>query len=50
MIDHFKEVMINVTEKERKKLYAFRGKDYDDDIIKLVENRLDLEKELTVRQ
>ncbi|MEO8415571.1 MAG: Na+/H+ antiporter [Ginsengibacter sp.] len=46
MIQHYKNVMLKVTEKERKKLHAFRRKDdYDDDIIKLIEKRLDLEEE-----
>ena len=46
IIEHYRRVMVTVTEKERKKLHAFRRKDdYEDDIIKLIENRLDLEEE-----
>jgi Na+/H+ antiporter len=46
MIRHFKHVMTDIIEHERKKLHTFRTKDgYDDDIIRLIENRLDLEEE-----
>ncbi|MEP6948457.1 MAG: hypothetical protein ABI863_04260 [Ginsengibacter sp.] len=45
LIGHYKEITMNVTEKESKRLHAFRKKDdYDDEIIKLIENRLDLEE------
>jgi CPA1 family monovalent cation:H+ antiporter len=46
MIEGFKDVMMKVSEKERKMLHSFRrNPDYDDDILKLIENRLDLEEE-----
>lgn len=46
MISRFKHVMTDIIEREREKLHAFRKKDgYDDDIIWLIENRLDLEEE-----
>lgn len=42
----FKKVITEVIEHERTKLHTFRKKDdYDDDIIRLIENRLDLEEE-----
>ena len=45
-IDRFKKVMVRITEHERGQLHAFRRKDgFDDDIIRLVEKRLDLEEE-----
>ncbi|WP_374948870.1 Na+/H+ antiporter [Mucilaginibacter sp.] len=46
LIERFKLVMTDVIEHERSKLHTFRKKDeYDDDIIRLIENRLDLEEE-----
>jgi hypothetical protein len=46
MIKHFKKIMMQVTEHERKQLRVFRHKEeFDDDIIRLVEKRLDLEEE-----
>jgi len=43
---HFKAVMLQVTEHQRRELHTFRHKDhYDDDIIRLIERRLDLEEE-----
>lgn len=46
LIDEFKKVMMMVTEKERSELHKFRKIDgYDDDVIRLIENRLDLEQE-----
>ena len=45
-INRFKKIMVKVTEHERKMLHRFRNKEgYDDDIIRLVERRLDLEEE-----
>ncbi|QHV98509.1 Na+/H+ antiporter [Spirosoma endbachense] len=47
LLGHFQKIMLNVTEQERKKLHSFRRlPDYDDDVIRLVEHRLDLEEEL----
>ena len=49
MIEHFQKVMMNVSEKERKELHLFRrNDDFDDDIIRTIENRLDLEEERLV--
>lgn len=46
MIKRFKSVMAAVIEHERTMLHTFRTKDgYDDDIISMIENRLDLEEE-----
>ncbi|OOQ61443.1 Na+/H+ antiporter [Mucilaginibacter pedocola] len=46
MMAEFKQVMIAVTEHERCALHTFRAKDdYDDDVINIIENRLDLEEE-----
>jgi Na+/H+ antiporter len=46
MIKRFKKVMMQVTEHERKQLRVFRHKEeFDDDIIRLIEKRLDLEEE-----
>jgi Na+/H+ antiporter len=46
LIEHFKTIMMKVTEKERNKLHLFRRhEEYDDDIIRIIENRLDLEEE-----
>jgi Na+/H+ antiporter len=46
MIKHFKKIMMQVTEHERKQLRVFRHREeFDDDIIRLVEKRLDLEEE-----
>ncbi|QQL50012.1 Na+/H+ antiporter [Mucilaginibacter ginkgonis] len=43
---HYRKVMINITERERRKLHEYRRKDgYDDDIIHYIERRLDLEEE-----
>lgn len=45
-IEHFQTVMLEVSEKERKTLHAFRrDPDFDDDVLRRVENRLDLEEE-----
>ena len=45
-IEHFKNVMMNVSEKERETLHSFRrDPDFDDDILRRIENRLDLEEE-----
>ena len=45
-LHHYKQIMMNVTEHERKSLHSFRKRaDYDDDIIRSVEHRLDLEEE-----
>lgn len=46
MLDRFKRVMVEVTEHQRKELHSFRHKDhYDDNVIALIERRLDLEEE-----
>jgi len=46
IIEDFQNVMLKVSEEERKTLHAYRkNPDFDDDILKLVENRLDLEEE-----
>lgn len=46
LIHQFKAIMMQVTEKERSELHKFRKiKGYDDDVIRLIENRLDLEQE-----
>ncbi|MGN6355259.1 MAG: hypothetical protein ACTHLB_17845, partial [Parafilimonas sp.] len=46
MIAQFKLVMLNISEKERSVLHSFRRHpDFDDDILRLIENRLDLEEE-----
>jgi hypothetical protein len=46
MMKRFKQVMMEVMERERTELHTFRTKDaFDDDIITLIENRLDLEEE-----
>jgi Na+/H+ antiporter len=46
MMKRFKQVMMEVMEHERTELHTFRTKDaFDDDIITLIENRLDLEEE-----
>ena len=45
-LGHFQQIMLKVTEHERKKLHSFRKlADYDDDVIRSVEHRLDLEEE-----
>lgn len=45
-IEKFRDVMWQVTERQREELHHFRRKEeYDDDIIKLLETRLDLEEE-----
>ncbi len=45
-IGRFKKIMIDVMEHERRVLHSFRKKrGYDDDVIRIVENRLDLEEE-----
>lgn len=42
----FRRVMMEVIEHERRELHAFRKKEcYDDDMIRIIENRLDLEEE-----
>ncbi|HTE00979.1 MAG TPA: Na+/H+ antiporter [Mucilaginibacter sp.] len=46
MIKRFKKVMTAIIEHERKELHTFRRKDgFDDDVIRIIENRLDLEEE-----
>jgi CPA1 family monovalent cation:H+ antiporter len=46
MINRFKKIMVKVTEHERKQLHIFRHKEeFDDNIIRLIEKRLDLEEE-----
>ncbi|MCK8491747.1 Na+/H+ antiporter [Spirosoma sp. RP8] len=46
LIGHFQQIMMEVTEQERKKLHSFRNRaDYDDDVIRAIEHRLDLEEE-----
>jgi Na+/H+ antiporter len=46
MTQRFKEVMMEVIEHERCRLHSFRKDDgYDDDVIRIIENRLDLEEE-----
>ncbi|MEO7215647.1 Na+/H+ antiporter [Mucilaginibacter sp.] len=46
LFKRFKKVMMEVTEHERAELHTFRKKDaFDDDIIRIIENRLDLEEE-----
>lgn len=46
MLTHFKKVVMEITEHERKELHIFRHKDhFDDDVIALIERRLDLEEE-----
>ncbi|MFT4155367.1 Na+/H+ antiporter [Parafilimonas sp.] len=46
IITQFKAVMLNVSEKERSVLHSFRRHpDFDDDILRFVEKRLDLEEE-----
>ncbi|HEY4328011.1 MAG TPA: Na+/H+ antiporter [Mucilaginibacter sp.] len=46
LLNRFKKIMIEVIEHERRELHAFRKKDgYDDDVIRIIENRLDLEEE-----
>lgn len=45
-VRRFKSIMMEVIEHERKELHTFRKTDgYDDDIIRAIENRLDLEEE-----
>lgn len=45
-IKRFKKVMMDLMEHERSQLHTFRTKDgYDDDILRIVENRIDLEEE-----
>ncbi len=45
-MEHFREIMNKVTDRERSMLHTFRKKaDYDDDVIAFVERRLDLEEE-----
>lgn len=51
LIRHFRSVMMEVIEHERSKLHAFRKIDgYDDDVIRLIETRLDLEEEALERE
>jgi CPA1 family monovalent cation:H+ antiporter len=46
MNDRFKKVMVRIAEHQRKALHQFRHQDhFDDDIIALIERRLDLEEE-----
>jgi len=46
VINRYKKVMIEIIEHERRELHAYRKKEgYDDDIIRIIENRLDLEEE-----
>lgn len=46
VINRYKHVMIEILEHERRELHAYRKKEgYDDDIISIIENRLDLEEE-----
>lgn len=46
LLKRFKKVMIQITEHERKQLRVFRHrKEFDDDIIRSIEKRLDLEEE-----
>lgn len=46
LIHQFKHIMMQVTEVERKELHRFRKVEgYDDDVIRLIGNRLDLEQE-----
>ncbi|MBD1363327.1 Na+/H+ antiporter [Mucilaginibacter sp. ZT4R22] len=46
MMQRFKKVMMEVMEHERTALHTFRTNDaFDDDIIRIIENRLDLEEE-----
>ncbi len=46
VIKRFKKVMIAIIEHERRVLHIFRKKDdFDDDVIRMIENRLDLEEE-----
>jgi hypothetical protein len=46
IMKRFKQVMMDVMEHERTELHTFRTNDaFDDDIITLIENRLDLEEE-----
>lgn len=46
LITHFKKIMMSVSEKERKSLHSFRrNNDFDDDIIRIAENRLDLDED-----
>lgn len=45
-LDHFRQVMTRVTNRERHQLHSFRKmSEYDDDVIAFVEHRLDLEEE-----
>jgi CPA1 family monovalent cation:H+ antiporter len=45
-LDHFRDVMTKVTNRERNHLHSFRKKaEYDDNVIAFVEHRLDLEEE-----
>ena len=46
LLSHFRQVMMEIIEHERRELHTFRKKDgYDDDVIRIIENRLDLEEE-----
>ena len=46
MISRFKLVMMDIIEHERRELHSFRRmENYDDDVIRIIENRLDLEEE-----
>jgi CPA1 family monovalent cation:H+ antiporter len=46
IIKQFKKVMTAIIEHERRELHTFRRKEgFDDDVIRTIENRLDLEEE-----
>jgi hypothetical protein len=46
MIKRFKKVMMAIIEHERTRLHTFRKKEeFDDSVIRMIENRLDLEEE-----
>jgi CPA1 family monovalent cation:H+ antiporter len=46
IIKQFKKVMTAIIEHERRELHTFRRKEgFDDDVIRIIENRLDLEEE-----
>lgn len=46
MIKRYKKVMMQITEHERKQLHAFRRRaEFDDDVIRIIERRLDLDEE-----
>jgi len=46
LLNRYKKIMVNITEHQRHELHQFRHRDhYDDDVIALIERRLDLEEE-----